>query len=190
MSIFDETKIGKVTWDGLKTELLKQDKETLVEMINMSMRNYWTNQSYWMVTVEREFGFNAAAHMDMEIWQTMAAIQTSRLRKLVNIGDDVQALCTALKMTALQWVSAGFDWQFLSIEDRRLTMQVNKCPMGTFRDSKGLELMPCKCGGDTIYRALAKAVNPKFEVRCLHAHPDPRIENVMCEWEFILEDQD
>ena len=34
---------------------------------------------------------------------------------------------------------------------------------------------------------LGKIINEKIEARCLHAHPDPPKENVMCEWEFVLQ---
>ena len=34
-----------------------------------------------------------------------------------------------------------------------------------------------------------KIINEKIEARCLHAHPDPPRENVMCEWEFVLADR-
>lgn len=188
MSNLPETKPGKVTWEGMKEELVGLPKETLAEMVSMWVKNYWTNQSYWMVCVERDFGFDNAARLDGEIWQPLAKAQAHRLKKLIGLGDDVQALATTLKFTAPQWAPAGFEWEFLEITDRRLIMQVNKCPMGTYRDSQGLELIPCKLGSDKLYRALAKAINPKWEVSCLHAHPDPRIEGVMCKWEFILTD--
>ena len=51
-------------------------------------------------------------------------------------------------------------------------------------------LIPCKHGAVNLYAALAKAINPAIEATCLHAHPDPRIENVMCRWEFILNDNE
>jgi len=38
-------------------------KETLVEMVNMWVKNYWTNQNYWMVNVERDFGFDDTARL-------------------------------------------------------------------------------------------------------------------------------
>ena len=53
MNAFDQTTHGKVTWKSLKTELLKFDKEILVEMIAMGNKNYWSNQSHWMVNVEK-----------------------------------------------------------------------------------------------------------------------------------------
>jgi hypothetical protein len=67
-------------------------------------------------------------------------------------------------------------------------MTVHQCPMGTYRKSKGLELLPCKLGAPALYEALAAAVNERFETTCLHAHPDPPEEGVMCQWRFVLPD--
>jgi len=188
VGLFQKQSPGKINWDEMKAELMELSKETLVEMINMWVKNYWSNQSYWMIFAERDFGFEAAGQLDMEVWEQLAQTQAGRLKTLLNLEDDVQALAIALKYTAPQWAPAGFDWQFKEITDKRLTMEVNKCPMGTYRDSKGLELLPCKLGSPRLYSALARTINPKFRVTCEHAHPDPRIPGVMCQWEFILED--
>lgn len=179
---------GKVTWDGLKEEMLNLPKETLADLVDMWVKTYWTNQSYWMVYVERDYGFDNAGRLDGEIWEKLARAQAHRLQKLFNLGNDVQALATVLKYCAAQWVTAGFEWEFLEISDKRLLMQVNKCPMGTYRDSQNLPLLPCKHGSPPLYISLAKTINPKFETTCLHAHPDARIEGVMCKWEFVLND--
>ncbi|NLW44594.1 MAG: L-2-amino-thiazoline-4-carboxylic acid hydrolase [Syntrophomonadaceae bacterium] len=172
MSINLERRPGRVTWESMKEELMSLPKETLAEMVSMWVRNYWTNQNYWMVCVEREFGFDNAAKLDEEVWQSLARAQAHRLKKLLGLGDDTKALATTLIFTAPQWVTAGFEWEFLEITKNKILMQVNKCPMGTYRDSQGLELLPCKYGSDKLYRELAKAINPKFEVNCLHAHPE------------------
>lgn len=178
----------KVTWEDMKADLMGLPKETLVEMVNMWLRNYWTLQNYWMIFIERDFGFDDAARLDGEIWEKLARAQAGRLKKLLNLGGTTQDLALALKYTAPQWAPAGFDWQFRQIEPDRVFMEVNQCPMGTYRDAQGLERLPCKLGSDGLYQTFAQTINPKFTARCLHAHPDPPIEGVMCRWEFCLSD--
>ncbi len=51
---------GRVTWEEMKSELMELPKDTLAEMVNMWVKNYWTLQSYWMVFIERDFGFESA----------------------------------------------------------------------------------------------------------------------------------
>ena len=182
------TETGRVSWDMLREELMELPKEKLVDMVDMWVRNYWTNQNYWIVFAERDFGEEAAARLDGEIWERTARAQAYRLKRLFELRDDIQSLCTVLKFSAAQWVNAGFEWEFLDVQDMRLVFRVNKCPMGTYRKELNLPLFPCKIGSPPLYIAMAHAINEDFIVNCLHAHPDPPKENVMCEWEFILPD--
>jgi hypothetical protein len=141
-----------------------------------------------MIYTEQETGFETAGKLDGKVWQKAGAAQAYRLKKLLNLGDDVQALAVMFKFTAPQWPSAGFEWEINELTDNKLVMTVHKCPMGTYRKANNLELLPCKYGSPALYRAMAGAINEKFKTTCLHAHPDPPKEGVMCQWEFILED--
>ncbi len=183
-----DTKEGRVTWEELRLELLELPKEKLVDLIDMWVRNYWTNQNYWIVFTERDFGEENAARLDGEIWERTARAQAYRLKRILELGDDIQSLATILKFSAAQWVNAGFRWEFLCVEEKRLAFRVNECPMGKYRKELNLPLFPCKIGSPPLYIAMAHAVNEGFVVNCLHAHPDPPKENVMCEWEFVLPD--
>ncbi|MGB4330945.1 MAG: hypothetical protein WBK03_05620, partial [Dethiobacteria bacterium] len=113
---------GPVTWESLKSELMELPKETLVEMVNMWVKNYW------MVNVERDFGFDDTARLDGEVWESAARAQSHRLKKLLNLGDDLQSLAVVLKFCAAQWVPSGFTWEFLEVSADKLVMQVNQCP--------------------------------------------------------------
>jgi hypothetical protein len=182
------TKAGRVDWELLKGELMSLPKETLAELVNVWLKTYWSLQNYWMVFTEAESGFATAGKLDAQVWEKVAPIQAHRVKKALGLGDDVQALAAVLKFTAPQWAPAGFDWEFVEVAEKELRMTVHQCPMGTYRKERNLELLPCKFGSPLLYTALAKVVNEKFETTCLHAHPDPPKEGVMCEWEFVLTD--
>jgi hypothetical protein len=111
-------KVGQVEWEGLKKELMSLPKETLAEMVNIWLKNYWTNQNYWMVYTEAESGFKTAGKLDGKVWHKAGAIQAFRLKKLLNLGNNVQALAIMFKFTAPQWPSAGFDWEINEITEK------------------------------------------------------------------------
>jgi hypothetical protein len=180
---------GKVDWEVLKRELMEMPKETLVELVNVWLKTFWSLQNYWMVFTEAESGFETAGKLDGQVWEKVGAIQAYRVKRALGLGDDVQALATVFKFTAPQWPPAGFEWEFDEITETGLKMTVHKCPMGTYRTEKGLALLPCKYGSPALYTAIAKVVNPRFETTCLHAHPDPPKEGVMCQWECVLKDE-
>lgn len=185
--MFSETKPGEITWEILKKDLNVISKETLVDMISMWIQNYWACQSYWVTLVERDFGMDNATRIDGEVFEKTARVQAKKLREVLHLGDDMQALAFVLKHTTPQWVPAGFKWEFIEVTDTYITMRVRQCPMGTFRSSQGLELFPCKQISQPLYNALTKAVNPKMRAICTHAHPDAPKEGVNCEWRFEYE---
>jgi hypothetical protein len=182
------TKPGPVTWESLKQELMMLPKDTLADMLNGWLKTYWSLQNYWMVYTEELFGFETAATLDERVWSKLAPIQAQRIRHILHLGDDLQALAALLKFTATQWAGAGFAWAFTEVSAKRLRMVVYKCPMGTYRKAQQLELLPCKHIASPLYITLAKTINDKIDVRCVHAHPDPPLENVMCQWEFVMND--
>jgi len=177
---------GPVTFAGIKEQLSRLPKETLVDLYDVWLKTFWSTQSYWMVYTEERFGFDAAGEMDEKIWGKVGPIQAYRVKKALNLGSDIQALATMFKLTAPQWVTAGFDWEFSAIDDKKLTMTVFNCPMGTYRKSKNLELLPCKQISPPLYTAMTKVINEDFDAHCVHAHPDPPKDGVMCIWECGL----
>lgn len=183
-----KTTAGIVNWDILKADLEEIPKEKLIEMVSMWIENYWTCQSYWVTYVERDFGVENATRLDSEVFMKSIRVQVKKLKAVLGIGDDMQALCFVLKHTTPQWCPAGFEWEFTEVTDKVVKLQVQKCPMGTYRKANGLEMFPCKDVSGPLYDQLAKAVNPKIHATCVHAHPNPPIPGINCRWEFVMED--
>lgn len=178
----------EVTEELLKEELMQLPKETLVEMVDMWLQNYWVCQSYWVTYVERDFGEDNAVRLDGKVFQKATKIQARKLKKLLDLGDDMEALAFTLRHTTPQWTPAGFRWEFNEINDDRIRLTVRECPMGKFRKDQNLEVYPCKIIAPPLYTELAKGINPKMTARCIHAHPDLEKDDVMCEWEFVYEE--
>lgn len=186
--MLNKTEVGKVDWEVLREDLMEIPKETLVDMVDMWINNYWALQSYWVSYVERDFGLDAATRLDGEVFEKTARIQGRALKKLLNLGDDMAAMAYTLKHTSPQWSPAGFEWEFTEITDEHIKFYVKECPMGRFRKERGLELFPCKVISPPLYTALAKSINPKMTAKCVHAHPDTVKEGVNCEWIFEYEE--
>jgi len=182
------TIVGKVTWGTLKKELMTLPKEDIVDLVDIWVKTFWTLQNYWMVFIERDFGFDNAARLDGEVWENVAKAQAHRIKKALKLDSDIQSLATLLKFCAAQWVNSGFEWEFVEITEKKLIMRVNNCPMGTYRTAQNLPLIPCKLGASSLYQAFSSVINENIVATCLHAHPDPKKDGVMCEWQFVLRD--
>ena len=134
-----KTVVGKVDWELLKSELNELPKEKLVEMVSMWIENYWVVHSYWLSYVERDFGVDAATRLDAEVFKKSIRVQVKKLRELLGLGDDMQALAFVLKHTTPQWCPAGFEWDFTEVDDKVVKLEVQTCPMATFRRANDLE---------------------------------------------------
>ena len=168
------TKPGPVVWEeGLKAELMELPKETLAEMVNLWLKTYWTLQNYWMVFTEQEFGFENAARMDEMVWTKLAPAQGHRTAKVLGLGDDVQSLAALIKFTAPQWVEAGFEWEYTEVSEKRLAMTIHACPMGKYRKSKNLELLPCKNISPPLYIELGPYHQPQVRMPLPARSPGP-----------------
>ena len=94
MSGTDEltSRAGKVDWGLLRRELMGMPKETLVELVNVWLKTFWSLQNYWMVFTEAESGFATAGKLDAKVWEKVAPIQAHRVKRTLGLGDDVQAI--------------------------------------------------------------------------------------------------
>ena len=84
-----ENKIVPVTTESLKEELNQFSKETLIDMVDMWIQNYWVCQSYWVTYVERDFGYDAATRLDGEVFKKSIEIQARRLKALLGLKGQV-----------------------------------------------------------------------------------------------------
>jgi hypothetical protein len=175
-----------VIWADLKEQLMQLSPSILADLIDMWVKNYWTNQSYWVTLVERDFGEKEAVRLDGEVWENTARIQAYRLKQILELDDDMRSLAITLQLSAVQWVQSGFEWEFTEISPDKLIITVSKCPMATYRNGLNLQLFPCKIISPPLYQSIAKVINERIQVSCLHAHPDPAKEDVLCQWEFTL----
>jgi len=173
---------------NIKRELMKFSKETLIKLLDAACKDAWTCQNYWMVFTEKKFGTEVAVDADAEVFSKVVKAQFYRVKRALNLSDNIQSLVEAIKFMPVQWPSAGFKYEFVEVSEKKLVMRIIECPMGRERRKVGLPYLPCKRAGMACYESLAKAVNPKIKVNCLRCPPDPVPENVMCEWEFLLED--
>ncbi|GHU65172.1 hypothetical protein AGMMS49983_12440 [Clostridia bacterium] len=186
-NITDRTVSGPVTWDVLREDLLQIPKETLVDMVSMWINNYWANQNYWVSFVERDFGQEQAERLDAEVFKKTARIQAKALKALLGLGDDMKTMAFVLKHITTQWTPAGFDWVLDEVTDEHVVFHVNSCPMSKYRLGNDLEVFSCKVIASPLYDTMVKAVNPRMRAICTHAHPDEKVDGLMCAWEIVYE---
>jgi hypothetical protein len=165
--------------------LAKMPLEKLLDFFFLQIRNLWRVDGSYFLGIEKRFGTEAAADIDADVWESMAAIEARVLQKMFKVGEnpDVPTIMDLLRKSS--W---ALDQPFKTIEvsAKRATLSIDHCRTQETRLGKGLCEFPCKRVRFDYLKNLAKTLNPKVEVNCLVCPPDKHPKDLWCKWEFVL----
>ena len=167
-----------------QTEILSAlTREQLLEFIDMQQKNWWNLQNNWMAYMNAEYGMEAAVKGDCHCFPANARVQMLRLKKLLGLGADLDALMKAMVLSTI-WANGEYD--VTRVDDRTFRIRVTDCRQQVRRLEEGMGELACKPAGLAISEAAARVIHPGCRVRCLVCPPDSHPPNVWCEWEFEL----
>jgi hypothetical protein len=167
----------------IRGELLNMPKETLVDLLEIANKNFWSLQGRWFLFVEETNGLDVAMEGDERVFSKVCETQARRIKNFFNLNGDIPSLVKAIKFSQTE---KDIEFEFPEISDRRCELRITNCPMQLERKEKGMPSQPCKDAGLFSFRALAKVINPDFRVNCILCPPDPVQPGVWCAWEFLL----
>ena len=159
--------------------------EKLLNFLFMQVRNLWRVDGLYFLGIEKKAGTEAAAQIDAQVWETMAAIEAKSLQKMCQTRENpnIPEIIDLLRRTS--W---ALDQPFKTVEthDNRAVLWIKKCRTQETRLIKGLAEFPCKNVRHGYLKNFAKTLNPKANVNCLTCPPDKHPEDSWCKWEFTL----
>ena len=176
----------KPTKVNYNEELSKLSKEELIRYALFLSRNFWNMQGNWMLNVTERFGTDVAAEFDALVFRRNAEVQGWRLKKTLNLGDDIQSFIKANNYSTV-W-NPDSDWEYTEVSERHTRFRVTKCVMQMARLGLNLPELPCKNAGMNAVERLAAAINPKFKTTCIICPPDKHPTDLWCEWLIELEE--
>ena len=159
-------------------------KDQLIDFIEMSSKNFWTLQNNWMMNVENKFGKEIAIELDGICYGRAVEIQVYRLKKFLNLEDNLEALVKALKFSIHGLYAEGVEYK---LSGNTAVRRVKRCPIQVRRRQEGLPEIPCKPALIATHSRIAQAVNPKITIGSVMAPPDPHPEDLYCEIEYIYQ---
>ncbi|MEE9150924.1 MAG: DUF6125 family protein [Thermoplasmata archaeon] len=167
-------------------KLLKEmQKEGLIDILLMQIRNLWTVDGLYFIGIEERFGTEGATEIDTKAWEVMGKIEARRLKETLGIkGEDIPTLIEALRLTS--W-SLDLEDKKILVEENRALFRNTSCRVQKTRLKKGLKEFPCKNVRGGYLSNFAKEFNENIVVECNVCPPDEHPENLWCEWEFKLE---
>ena len=168
--------------------LFSLSKETLIEMLEDSAKNWLAHDGLWFQAVERQFGMDKAIELDKEAWISFTQIEAKRIMRLHGIepGGGIPALTKALQFRLYARLN---EQSMISSDERTLRFEMNDCRVQSARKRKGLDDFPCKPVGIAEYAYFAHTIDPRIKTAVISCPPDPHPEDYYCAWQFSLEEK-
>ena len=168
--------------------LRRMTKETLIDMLEDSAKNWLAHDGLWFQAAERRFGIETAIELDADAWKTFTAIEAQRImrRHSIAAGGGLKALAKALDFRRYaRLTQQSTTWP----SPNTLRFEMNTCRVQDARHRKGLPDFPCKPVGLVEYAGFASAIDPRIQTRCIACPPDPHPDSFWCAWEFTLPEE-
>lgn len=150
-----------------------------MKYIDFLLRQYRLVDALWFLAVENEFGLENAVRLNKKIWEEMGGRSAREIKKRFKIDEKgLEGFEKDVKL--FPWCKI-LGYEFEKLEDR-LIIRIKNCLPQIARLKSGREIFPCKEMHRREFRAFAKEIDDRIEVKCIHAPPE--IGDYFCEWEF------
>jgi len=171
-----------------RENLYSLSKETLIDMLEDSAKNWLAHDGLWFQAVERQYGMEKAIELDKEAWISFTQIEAKRIMRRHGIepGGGIPALKKALQFRLYARIN---EQSLISADENTLRFEMNVCRVQSARKRKGLDDFPCKPVGIAEYAYFAHTIDPRLRTTVISCPPDPHPEDYYCAWQFTLEEE-
>lgn len=160
-------------------------EEKLIEIMMFNNRNIWRVDGLYFLGIEDQFGTEAAAEIDAEVWNIMGTLEAKALKSILNLKDSsVDTLMHALHMTS--WALDQHE-KVITVENGIGILKILNCRTQLTRLKKGFPEFPCKQVRYNYLSNFAREINPYITCTCVRCPPDEHTGEVWCEWHFVQE---
>lgn len=167
--------------------LRKLDKETLIDLLEDSAKNWLAHDGLWFQAIETEYDISAAIKMDKIAWKYFTQVEAKRIMRRFDFeqGGGIDTLEKALSFR----LYARLNEQALKrIDNKTLRYEMTECRVQKARERKKMTPFPCKPVGFIEYAYFAYTIDNRIRTSIITCPPDEKINNYYCAWLFELEE--
>ena len=176
---------GEYTWEEDIERLGEMDKDKLLELFRMQIKNIWRVDGLYFQGIEKRFGVEAATEIDKETWRILAKIEARDLKKLYGV-DKVEEIKMFMEMLLNTSWALYQTKKKVEINGDTGVFKVVSCRVQEARLKKGLGVFPCKPVRLGYLEEFAREMNPDIKVEVVSCPPDEKDSEFWCGWRFIL----
>ena len=168
--------------------LRKLDKETLIDLLEDSAKNWLAHDGLWFQAIENEYDISVAIKLDKIAWKYFTQVEAKRIMRRMEIeqGCGIDALQKALQFRHYARLN---EQELHRLDEKTLRYEMTECRVQVARERKKMDPFPCKPVGIVEYAYFAYTVDPRIRTSIIACPPDEHERDFYCAWLFKLEDE-